>query len=201
MYISPNYQDTDFVGPLSVDDKITIFSDRTYGWQLDIADQLINGKRGPDGGIIVKAIPHSGFAALSIVLSYFEMIAKYRDGFRGKGKSESYFKQGVYSVFPQLKTGPSQIVDSLLDVIYSGGRCSLYHSAITNRQIILSCDTKVPMGFDPHKSILEINPCLLPPGLEAHLQDYVKQLRNVNNSLLRENFEKRFDFDVSQTSQ
>ncbi len=201
MYITPNYQDTNFSWPLSIDDKMTIFLDRTDGWQLDIAGQLINGKKGPNGKVITKAIPHSGFAVLHIVLSYFEMIAKYQDGFTGRAKSEYYFKQGVYSVFPQLKTGPSQIVDSLLDVLYSGGRCSLYHSGITDPRIILTYGIKDPMAFDAQKSTLVINPHLLPSGLKAHLKDYVKQLRDVNNSVLRENFEKRFDFDASQTSQ
>ncbi len=198
MWITPKYQDTDFSWPLSIHDKITIFLDRTNGWQLDIADQCINGKREPTGGIISKPIPHSGFAVLHIVFSYFEMIAKYQAGFIGTGKSEYYFKQGVYSIFPQLKTEPSQIVHNLLDVLYSGGRCGLYHSSITDPRIILTGAIKISIAFDAQRSKLIVNPHLLVPALKAHLKNYGERLRDVNNSSLREKFERRFDFDVSQ---
>ena len=36
MWITPNYQISDFTIPLSLDDKIEIFFDRTMGWQLSI---------------------------------------------------------------------------------------------------------------------------------------------------------------------
>lgn len=199
MRITPKYQDTDFSWPLSIDDKITIFLDRTNGWQLDIADQCINGRKGPDGKFIAKPIPHSGFAVLLIVLSYFEMIAKYQDGFTGKGKSEHYFKQGVYSVFPQLKRESSQAVDDLLNVLYSGGRCALYHRGMTDPRIILTADIEFPMFFDAREKRLVINPHRLVPALKNHLEEYGKQLLDTNNSNLRKNFERRFDFERLQS--
>lgn len=199
MWITPNYEDTDFTWPLNINSKITIFLDRTYGWQLDIADQCINGRKGPKGAIIAKPIPHSGFAVLHIVLSYFEMIAKYRDGFAKKRKSEDYFKEGVYFVFPQLKKEPRQIADKLLKALYEGGRCGLYHSGMTDPRIILTGGIDRPMDFDEQTSKLMINPHLLVPALKTHLKDYGKQLQNVKNIRLRQNFEKRFNFDVSQT--
>ena len=78
--ISPNYFNTDFSWPLSIDDKITVFCDRIYGWQLDIADQIINYRKGSNDEII-EGLPHAGYAVLHLVLSYFEMIAKYRASF------------------------------------------------------------------------------------------------------------------------
>jgi hypothetical protein len=197
MWISPNYQDTNFQWPLSIDDKITIFLDRTYGWQLNIADQCINGKKGRNGKIISKPIPHSDFAALHIVLSYFEMIAKYQGGFTEEGKSKYYFKEGVYAVFPQLKTEDSEIVNSLLDALYSGARCGLYHAGMTDRRIVIFRGIDKPFAFDTKESRLIINTNLLIEALKAHLKRYEKQLRDNNNSRLRENFEKRFDFDTS----
>jgi hypothetical protein len=64
-WITPYHTDADFNWPLSPDDKVTIFYERTMGWQLGIAD-------------LCKDIPLSGYAILHIVLSYFEMIAKIR---------------------------------------------------------------------------------------------------------------------------
>ncbi len=195
MWITPNYQDTDFSRPLTIDEKITIFLDRTYGWQLDIADQCINGKKGVTGESVTP-IQHSGFAVLHIVLSYFEMVAKYQDGFMTNGKSEYYFKQGVYSVFPQLKTGSSRIVDSLLDTLYFGARCGLYHGGMTDQRVIITSETAFPMVFDLAELRLKINPHFLVPALKTHLEDYGKQLQDPHNSGLRRNFEKRFDFDA-----
>ena len=94
--LSPSYQDTDFPVPHSLETKIALFEDRVLGWKLDIADQLINGSQEK------SPIRHSGYATLDIVFSYFEMIAKYEAGFTGL-ESGKYFKQGVYSVFPEFK--------------------------------------------------------------------------------------------------
>lgn len=196
MWISPNYQDTDFAWPLSLDNKINIFIDRTYGWQLDIAEQCINGRVGSDNTFIVNPIPHSGFAVLNIVLSYFEMIAKYQDGFTKNSKSEYYFKQGLYSVYPQLKNESTQMVDNLLDVLYFGCRCGLYHGGMTDNSILVTSETCFPLVFDPHELRLKINPHLLVPSLKLHLSDYETQLKDTGNLLLRKNFEKRFDFDA-----
>ena len=45
------------------------------------------------------------FATLKVVTSYFEMIAKYRDGFNQPGQSGEYFKKGLTQVFPEVKPG------------------------------------------------------------------------------------------------
>lgn len=195
MWISPNYQDTDFSWPLSLDDKIKIFLDRTMGWQLDIADQCINGKNGPEGEIVCP-IPHSGFAVLNIVLSYFEMIAKYQDGFTRNTKSEYFFKLGIYSVFPQLKKESSQVADNLLNILYYGCRCGLYHGGMTDNSIVVTSEPGYALLFDPQELRLKINPHLLVPALKAHLLEYGRELNEKNNVTLRNNFEKRFDFDA-----
>jgi hypothetical protein len=193
-YISPHYRNIDFQYPLSLNDKITIFLDRTHGWQLDIADQVINGKKAEDGTMITKPMRDSGFAALSIVLSYFEMIAKYEEGYTGKSSSP-YFKKGVYSVFPNLNAEFPTIVDDALTVLYKKCRCGLYHMGLTNRQIVLSGKPQFPMRFDITNRRLHINPHLLVPALKIHLEDYGKRLRDKNNVQLRSNFEKRFDYE------
>lgn len=199
MWVSPNFQDTDFPCPLTIQDKINIFLDRTYGWQLDIADQCINGRKGP-GESAIPPINHAGFAVLHIVLSFFEMIAKYHDGFVTNGKSEHYFKLGVYYVFPQLRTESSKIVDSLLNALYFGARCGLYHGGMTDHRIVITGETGFPMVFDHRYSRLKINPHLLVPALKAHLAEFGALLQNPDNIQLRRNFEKRFDYDALKNS-
>jgi len=72
--------------------------------------------------------------------SYFEMIAKYENGYAKTRRSEEHFRLGVYSVFPELRNFQASanvpgvqgnvvsIVDCVLDVLYEGLRCGLYHS-------------------------------------------------------------------------
>lgn len=202
IWLSPSYQDTDFPLPHSLDTKITLFEDRVFGWKLDIADLMING------GQEKTPIRHSGFAVLDIVFSYFEMIAKYEAGFTGR-ESEKYFKLGVYSVFPELKNVPPpaptplspvgnvlSLVDAVLDLMYEGVRCGLYHSGITNGKIFLTGEINTPIAFELQNQMLVVNPHLLVPRLKAHLRDYIARLRDINNLDLRTRFETRYDFDT-----
>lgn len=200
MWITPKAQDTDFAWPLALEDKITIFLDRTFGWQLDIADCCINGIKNAGDELLAKPIAQSGFAVLHIVLSYFEMVAKYQDGFMTNGKSEFYFKQGVYSVFPHLINESSSMVDSLLNILYFGARCGLYHGGMTDHRIVVTGEISYPMILDISEPRLQINPALLVPSLKSHLSEYGSQLRNPDNEVLRRNFEKRFDFDALKYS-
>lgn len=146
MWISPKYQDTDFKWPLSLDDKIKIFEDCTMGWQLTIADNLY------------VSIPHSGYAVLRIILSYFEMIAKHHNGYDKVGKSDCYFKQGVYSVFHELKNESQNVVVEFLDAFYKDGRCGLYHGSKTDPRIIITGELESPIEFYPEDKKLIINP-------------------------------------------
>jgi hypothetical protein len=208
MWISPTYQNTDFQQPLSVDDKIIIFEDRTIGWKLDIADQVINGRKHPDGSYERLPIPGSGFATLDIIFSYFEMIAKYEGGFVDTGQSKNYFKKGFFLVFPALIQAqvPANVpgvqgnivslVDYALGVMWEGIRCSLYHSGLPNGRVLLTGEIQQPMGIDPQNMVLIINPHLLIPALRAHFANYVGRLRNPTNQELRQKFEARYDFDT-----
>ena len=140
MWISPSYQDTSFSAPHSIDIKIILFEDRVLGWKLNIADQIMNGAKRADGSEERSPIPHGGYAALDIITSYFEMIAKYENGYAKTRRSEEHFRLGVYSVFPELRNFQASanvpgvqgnvvsIVDCVLDVLYEGLRCGLYHS-------------------------------------------------------------------------
>jgi hypothetical protein len=208
MWISPSHQDTDFHSPLDIEDKITLFEDRILGWKLNIADQVINGQKDSSGNMLREPIQHAGFATLDILFSYFEIIGKYETGYVDKYESKSHFRQGVYSVFPQLKmpTPPSvlgvqgivhTIADEVLDLLYEGVRCGLYHTGITNNRILLTGSVPNPLAFDLQHEMLIINPHLLVPALNTHFASYVAKLRNDENSVLRANFEKRFDYDNS----
>jgi hypothetical protein len=183
MWITPYHQETDFSFPLEFDSKVQIFVEQTLGWQLNIAEEVIENVR------------HSGFAVLSIVMSYFEKIGKYRSGFADMGKSRHYFKEGAYFVFPSLRDISPDIVNKLLDAIYEGCRCGLYHSGLTNSEIIITGDFGEPIGLDPDQKKLIVNPHMLIPELKSHLKGYETQLRNPENVEIRQKFEHKFDYD------
>lgn len=208
MWISPSYEQTDLPLPWNIEDKITIFEDRVLGWKLDIADQIINGKMDPDGSGSCRGIPHSGYAVLDIVISYFEMIAKYMDGFDKEGKSKRYFIQGVYAVFPPLKVQQRQlgvqevygdsepIIEQILGMMYKNIRCGLYHGGITTGRVGLTGDFETPIIFQPQSATLMINPHHLVPTLKIHFSNYIECLKDPNNHDFRRKFEARFDFDT-----
>ncbi|MFQ5814151.1 MAG: hypothetical protein ACE5I2_13330 [Anaerolineae bacterium] len=175
--ISRTFYKHDFPNP-SLDDKITLFEDRVIGWLLEIAQQL------------AENIPHSGFGVLMILASYFEMIAKFQDGYRNESGSEEYFKKGLDWVFPNhFKANEAKF-------IYREFRNSLYHAGITGPRVQLSRAHPSPMECTNLNGqlALKINPHTLPGALEQHFVAYVTQLRNPNEQNLRENFRSRFDY-------
>jgi hypothetical protein len=87
------------------------------------------------------------------------------------------------------------IADEVLDLLYEGVRCGLYHAGITNNRIVLTGGAQHPLSFDIQNQMLIINPHLLVSALKVHFAGYVAQLRDASNEGLRKNFEKRFNYD------
>ena len=196
--ITWKHRNTDFSWPLCVEDKIDIFYERIYGWQLHIADICSNGEKDDTGNIKLSSVPHSGFAVLQILLSYFETIAKYQEGYAKEGQSKKYFKKGVHSVFPDLASESPKLVNQFLDHLYANARCGLYHSSMTLAGVALGKVSESSMGFSEEHKQLVINPHLLPQTLKNHFATYCNELRDPSNAGLQEKFEKRFDFDNKQ---
>jgi hypothetical protein len=194
--VTPKHMRSDFPFSLSLDQKITIFFERVDGWQLSIADQIVNGIKDKNGKIIHFPLPDSAYAVLSIVWSFFEMIAKYESGYIGIDKCRFYFKKGVRSVFPDLEKEYSQpLVDEVLNVLYDWVRCRLYHCGFTDPKVFVRNDIRVASMVLTKQKKLIVNPELLVPALRKHLEEYIERLRAVGNIQLRKNFEKRFDFE------
>jgi hypothetical protein len=154
---------------------------------------MINGGTDILGNEHEKGIHGSGFAVLDIVFSYFELIAKYYDGYTGDKESSFYFKKGVKLVFPNLENTSKNVVDGLLNILYKDCRCRLYHAGLTSGRILLTHEFPGPIGYDQTNQSLIINPHKLPTALQEHFKSYIFQLRDKNKTVLRDNFEKRFD--------
>jgi hypothetical protein len=135
---------------------------------------------------------HAGFAALSIVTSYFEMIGKYQTGYLGAGQSKKHFGRGVSSVFPELS-------DAAKDILYERVRCGLYHvSSVRGSEVLLQHNYYKPVDFNPDFPILVINPKLFVTAIIEHFDEYIAQLTTPSYSTLRANFVARFDDESKQ---
>ena len=175
--ITPFSKRSDFPEKLTIYHKITIFYERVTGWQLDIADKIAN-----DG------IKDAGFAVLNVLLNYFEMIAKYKEGYCGIRKSPEYFSKGFKMVFPELCRNHPWLSNK----IYSNARCGLYHHGMTEGGIILMGGKLPPITPLKNKNLI-ITPHALVLELKEHFETYIKQL--LDDQGFRTNFEKRFDKD------
>lgn len=185
-FITPFHKRRDFPQVLTIDDKIQIFYERVTGWQLEIANKVINGFKDDEGNSI-KGIKDSGFGALSILFSYFEMIAKYRDGYCGTGKTKVFFKQGFDMVFPEL----TKDFPWLTKKMYYNVRCGLYHHGMTEADIILKGGEPPITVLGDRKVIL--NPHELVLKLKNHFEEYIAE--RGKDIKFQSNFEKRFDTD------
>lgn len=187
--LSPNNIVEDIPTVMSLDRKIDVFADRVRGWQLDIAQQCADN------------IKHSGFAVLHIICSYFEMIAKYKEGITNDKEvsSRRYFKKGFKEVFPALSSASKGIKEKQLEKLYNDVRCGLYHAGITGPGILLSGDYNFPVSFAHQDNKVQINPQKLVLALIEHFSSYIRQLCKPKNIELRRNFEARFDIKSVST--
>ncbi len=193
MWITPYSQHTDFPEPRTVDDKIQIFEEQTLGWLLDIAGAAIDGTAAFNGTKLGGPILHSGYVVTQMVLVYFELIAKMKDGYLETRRSEPYFREGVLDVYPQLSTS-AQAAKDVLTTLYRSGRCGLYHAGRTAGRITLSGQPTEALTYDALRRRITINPHKLVPDLKAHFSQYIADLRDPAHVDLRANFESRFDY-------
>lgn len=182
--ISPKHTADDFEGGMTLDQKIEVFTEAVRGWHLGVAKEMAD-----------KDVSHRGFAQLHIVTSYFEMIAKYREGFVGERESRKHFEKGVRAVFPVIDTWPQDIANGLLELLYKNVRSGLYHMGMIKTNVILTGDLPFPMQYDNTNGVVYINPDKLVEALQAHFEVYARDLRELQSTVLRSNFEKRFNLD------
>jgi len=196
MWITWKHEHTDFVAPLTLEQKVNAFYEGTLGWQLHIADLVANGgitfgefKLGQPG-YEVPSIRHSGFAVLHICLSYIELVGSLVIS-EPLSPFET-FKAGV-RVIPGL-IDRSSINHAVLQRLYDGARCGLYHEGRIRPGVGLG---QPPDGYAiayvPRSEMIGISPERLPRVLKAHLEQLRLQLLDPKEAQLQARFEHRFD--------
>ena len=129
-------------------------------------------------------LQESGYAILSIVMSYFEMIESISSGCKSpNGQSKNYFIAGFKKVYPSWKTRDLEIGN-----IYKKARCGMYHRGMTKLGTRLS--RNFTAGFDVVNKEVHINPSRVVDEMKVHFSDLVARLRDTNNQNERCQFGK-----------
>jgi hypothetical protein len=193
--ISWKHENTELDENSPIGKKIEVFNALVWGSQLHVAELAINGGRNHEGTEDVKPLPHSGFAVLHILLSYFEMIARYEKGDLSENDSRGTFIDGVLSVFPEVQKWPYSPTRIFLHKLYKDVRCGLYHTAMTKSGIGIWGEGG-PISYQDNPPVIMINPHQLAPALRQHFEGYIARLNDAGETDLRQAFVKRFDRDM-----
>jgi len=185
--ISKNYDTDDFpeYPNLTLEHKIDIFEDRVLGWHLEIAEYMIIINEDKICNRYSKIMQHNGFAVLSVIFNYFEMIAKYKDP-NIKG-SKRLFRLGFEDVYPKYKN------TECAKIIYKEGRNAMYHAGITGKGITICGGFKKSIEYNDNNKQIGINPHIMVRELKKHFLMYISKLRKSKpgNSIIKK-FEKAF---------
>jgi hypothetical protein len=184
--ISQHFTDELLSRELTLNEKIVLFSDGVHGWQLDVAERLLSDR-------------HAGWAILSIISSYFEMIATYDLGEWVRGKSKEYCKHGLKRVLDAHRIAapshmPDAVFDAVLDVIWEDVRCGLYHAGSAGPRVLIRIADEMPIvGYEA--GVVQIDPKKLLESIQLHFRWYIGALLNPDTRFdrLRKNFAARFD--------
>lgn len=133
-FVSRKYLSSDFASPPTLDEKVTVFEDRVLGWQIDIAQEV---RRQIESGGDNGPFRHAGYALVSLLFSYFEMIAQFIEGTSSQGGSKATFVRGFKYVYPSTTMSNSNIEE-----VYKRVRCGMYHDGFTVFLPILSHDNR-----------------------------------------------------------
>lgn len=158
--------------PNNIDTKILVYEDRVKGWFLEIAGKL-------------KTDNEAGFVILQIALSYLEGNQQYRKGENSRNNSEVFFKESLKRIFPELCI--RQNIDRLLHNFYVGVRCGLFHDGMTRRFVTISGEFSDALSI--HANEIKINPHKFLDKITEDFDEYITELKDTSNTVLRRNFE------------
>ena len=140
---------------------------------------------------------------MDVMFSYFEPLGKHLHGYldpvgrNGRPQTESgkYFKEGVKDIFNFNTIDPKE-TDMLLDLLWVGIRCGLYHTGQTKGRVFISGNPKETFQLATEDKVIIVNPHNLVDVLIEHVSSYRDRLLNEGeNSKLGKNFIARYDHD------
>lgn len=186
--ISPSFT-SEYLNPATLEKKINVYQDRLYGWVFNPVRELLK-------------IPNGEFAAIAVLLCYFEGYQIWKTGSDSKNKSKQFFKEAFLDLYPQVEANKEaqakfsgvNLANALSEKIYHLARCGFFHTGMAREGIaFLRIKGKHAFRTGINESgeleAVVIYPDRLVKDLETHHYTYVQALRDPKNQTLRENFE------------
>lgn len=161
-----------------VDDMIDAVERYVLERQLHVAEFLAREFLNNESS---HPMQRSGFAILSIIMAYFEMIEQFVAGVSSKGESREFFRRGFRRVYPDSLLSDDEILS-----VYRWVRCGMYHGGMSHSQTHLS--RFLPVAFEFSSGSLCINPGLAVRDVRDHFERYLEDLRDPFNCNDREQF-------------
>ncbi len=186
-FISPNFTQDKLDNP-TMDDLIDVLKDRVLNWLFEPAKKLLTEKE-------------DWFGAVCLLLTYFEGIWSYVTGIDSKGNSKKYFKDAFLDVFGE-SGHPLELLIRIAEVLYEDGRCGFFHDGMMRSRIfvvelkyhnmLITLPRKQDRLIDLNGEIqsILIDPRSFMAAIERHFIDYLLCLRNPQQTLKRENFQR-----------
>ncbi|MDN5042952.1 hypothetical protein O8C80_06300 [Aliarcobacter butzleri] len=167
------------LNPTNLDDKILIYERQVKGWFLDCAKKLRDESDDND------------FIVLMICMSYIEGIIQYKEGMSSDGKSQKMFIKSIKDIYSNIN-----FKNSDLKRLYSQSRCGLFHNGMVSSDIILRNDFLDAIEINNvnrnGSDDIKINPSKLLDDIINHFDEYIRNLKQINNSELRRKFDSMY---------
>lgn len=166
--------------PTNIEHKIRIYERGVKEWFLKPATDLLSR----DSSI-------NSFLALMVCMSYIEGVEQYKKGKSGEGNSKNFFISSVKKLFPNKHFKDNDDLKEL----YSKTRCGLFHEGMVKGGVILNNTFEVPIEFEKEGDIvkkIKINPKRLLNTIKNDFEEFINELKDVNNRTSRENFNRMF---------
>jgi hypothetical protein len=186
VFISPHFGYPKLQNP-SIDDLVDVLEDRIKSWVLEPARKLASG-------------PVEQYAALSLMLSYFEGIWIYIQGKDSKNRSQEFFEAAFVEVFLSGSLN-ERMLKRLAEVLYKDARCGFFHDGMFRDRIFIG----KPKGGVMHVTLPRIDGVIDGNGIiesvfidveefyryvDGHFRKLVARLRDSSQVDLRSNFHK-----------
>jgi len=183
--ISPHFRHPKLQNP-AIEDLVDVLEDRVRSWVLEPARKL-------------SSDPIEQYAALSLLMSYFEGIWIYIQGKDSRNRSQEFFEAAFVEVFLPGGIG-ERMLKRVAEVLYKDARCGFFHDGMFRERIFLG----KPKGV-MHITLPRVNGVIDENGViesvvidvedfyryvDGHFRRLAARLRDQSQTELRENFRK-----------
>lgn len=162
--------------PDNLDHKIRIYEREVKGWFLEPAKKLSGNHRNRfDNGLII----------IMICMAYMEGVQQYREGKSSQNQSCQFFIDSFKRLYPESQ-------NEHITELYKKIRCGLFHNGMVSDGVIFNYDFSQSIKFEADGRKININPKRLLDEVENDFDRYISELKNPDNTSLRENFNRMF---------